>query len=424
MLSLEGNVKLTAIPDSFFDGIQNLQVVNLSNTRIRMLPTSFFGLSKLQALVLRDCPLFMDLPPEIGDLEHLELLDLQGTDVNNLPNEVGKLGFLKILRVSFYGPVECIKQVKLSQALLSHETISSLLLLNELSISARPGDPRWNNIAESVTEEVTYLKGLISLHFYFPDADILELFIRRSASWTLKSLTKFKFVVGLNIFHIVSEVPKEVEFDYDKEDRCLRYMNGDSTIHDAIVRVLNRASAFYLDNHFTVNSLSEFGLDNMKELKFCIATECPCIQVLVDANNDAESVLPLLERLSMHCLWNLKSICKGLVPRGSFNRLKSLSVHKCPKLTYVFTETLLDHFSNLEELVVEDCESVKAIVKTEADSDEGFSASLTVLNVMTVKHLPELRRIGNGPWSLLEQVNIYNCPKLNLGDFFRSAGAV
>ncbi|KAF7115771.1 hypothetical protein RHSIM_RhsimUnG0048100 [Rhododendron simsii] len=130
MLSLEGNVKLTAIPDSFFDEIPNLQVVNLSNTRIRTLPTSFFELSKLQALVLRDCPLFMDLPPEIGDLEHLELFDLQGTDVNNLPNEVGKLGFLKILQVSCCGPVECIKQVKLSQALLSHETISSLLLLN------------------------------------------------------------------------------------------------------------------------------------------------------------------------------------------------------------------------------------------------------------------------------------------------------
>lgn len=103
-----------------------------------------------------------------------------------------------------------------------------------------------------------------------------------------------------------------MEFDYDREDQCLRYVNG-NTIPDLIVRVLSRANALYLDNHFTITSLSEFGVDNIKELRFCIVSECHGIQSLIDGKEDeTESILPFIERLSIHCLWNLRSFCEGV----------------------------------------------------------------------------------------------------------------
>ncbi|KAL7219604.1 hypothetical protein ACSBR2_012626 [Camellia fascicularis] len=106
MLSLQSNINLTTIPESF-DGMPSLQVLNLSNTEIKSLPTTLFRLCKLQALILRDCLNLVEIPSQIGDLEHLEVLDLQGTEINRLPNEVGNLSLLKLLRVSFYGPIDC-----------------------------------------------------------------------------------------------------------------------------------------------------------------------------------------------------------------------------------------------------------------------------------------------------------------------------
>lgn len=96
MLSLQSNINLTTIPESF-DGMPSLQVLNLSNTGIKSLPTTLFRLCKLQALILRDCLDLVEIPPQIGDLEHLEVLDLQGTEINRLPNEVGNLSLLKLL---------------------------------------------------------------------------------------------------------------------------------------------------------------------------------------------------------------------------------------------------------------------------------------------------------------------------------------
>ncbi|KAI8010600.1 putative disease resistance protein [Camellia lanceoleosa] len=135
MLSLQSNINLTTIPKFFFDGMPSLQVLNLSNTGIKSLPTTLFRLCKLQALILRDCLNLVEIPPQIGDLEHLEVLDLQGTEINRLPNEVGNLSLLKLLRVSFYGLIDCCEQVeKLPPSLLSHESMSRLAALKELSI--------------------------------------------------------------------------------------------------------------------------------------------------------------------------------------------------------------------------------------------------------------------------------------------------
>lgn len=186
-------------------------------------------------------------------------------------------------------------------------------------------------------------------------------------------------------------------------------MNG-NTIPDSIVRVLSRANALYLDNHFTITSLSEFGVDHIKELRFCIVSECHSIQSLIDGKEDeTESIQPFIERPSIHCLWNLRSICEGVVPQGSFNELRFLLFHACTKLTYVFTNSVLRNLSNLQDLVVEDCASVKGIIKLEAEdySDEEIVVlSLPRLKKLRFQCLPELVSIGNGSWPSLEQIKI------------------
>ncbi|KAK3000842.1 hypothetical protein RJ639_021349 [Escallonia herrerae] len=417
MLFLQRNMNLRSIPDSFFEHMPYLQVLNLSQTGIMSLSTSLFKLHKLLVLVLRDCPFLLELPPEIGNLEHLEVLDLQGTEISKLPTEIGTLSALKLLRVSFYGPIDIAENVDLPAEFLQLETISRLLVLKELGIIVRLGDPRWDNCVEPVIAETADMKELTNLHFYFPHADFLDFFVRRNASWNQNCLTKFNFVVGQINNRVVSHLPVEVEFDFDQFDRCLRFLSGD-IVPDAVARVLNCATAFYLDHHFTVGSLSKFDVDNMKELKFYVVHECPNMHAIINGMGEVDSLLPSLEHLRLHSLWNLRSLWENSVPSGSFSELKTLSVHTCPKLKYIFTSSMLQHLYNLEELVVEDCGSVSEIIKSEVESYGGTNFSLPELKRMTFKNMPELICIGNGSCPSLQQINIHRCPKLkNLRDF-------
>lgn len=83
--------------------------VDLSEYKIKSLTSSLFKLHKLKNMILHDNPCFIELPHEIGNLESVELLDLQGTNITKLQNEVGKLSILRNLQISLYGPINNYK---------------------------------------------------------------------------------------------------------------------------------------------------------------------------------------------------------------------------------------------------------------------------------------------------------------------------
>ncbi|KAK4856861.1 hypothetical protein QYF36_022043 [Acer negundo] len=106
ILFLQRNYRLRMIPSSFFDFMTSLKVLNLSKTRVKSLPETLFKLVDLQVLILRDCERLVMLPSEVRHLKHLEVLDLQGTEINKLPDEIGELTSLRHLKVSFYGSID------------------------------------------------------------------------------------------------------------------------------------------------------------------------------------------------------------------------------------------------------------------------------------------------------------------------------
>lgn len=407
-LFLQRNYFLRMIPESFFDHMPSLQVLNLSKTRIKLLPSSISKLVNLRELILRDCERLDVLPSEVGALTHLEVLDLHGADISNLPDEIGELTCLRQLQVSFYGYVNRGKNIPLPPELISYGTISRLVLLKDLSIVVDPEDQRWSDNVKAFTEEVIRLKDLTTLHYYFPEVEHLECFIKVSPSWNDQNLRMFRFIIGHHVKRFVSRVPVDVEVGYEQHDRCLRFVNGLS-IPGAVLEILTRSSAFYLDHHCEVYSLSEFGVGNMNELKFCIISECPKIENIIDGMQVIGSALPLLEYLSIHYLWNLKSIWVGPGPLGSLARLKSLTLQTCPKLQYIFSPSMLQHLSNLEELLVEDCQEIKAIIE---DVTVEYDILLPRLKRLSLHYVPELVSIWKGAWHTLEQISIYNCPKL------------
>ncbi|XVF08869.1 hypothetical protein REPUB_Repub07fG0041300 [Reevesia pubescens] len=421
-LYLQETYELTAIPPIFFLHIALLQVLDLSHTSIKSLPKSLPKLVSLKKLLLRGCELFMELSPQVGKLKNLEELDLDETQIMDLPREIGKLLNLRHLRVSFYH--FCGKKKLKSSVLIHPETIANLSLLTELSIDVNPEDKRWDDSVEAVVKEVCSSKTLRTLSLYLPKFQLLD-----NTSLIYPSLSRFRFTVGHHKRRIISRVPHEVEAKFRNGDKCLKFVNGEN-IPIEIKGVLNYSTSFFLDHHSTATNLSEFGIENMKRLKFCLLVECNKMETLIDGEihyerkkddrseydpSSVEHVLEPLEYLSIYYMENLGSIWRGPNCYGCMSNLKFLALHTCPQLRNIFSHTLLENFLNLEEIILEDCPQVISLVSDASVkpsmSDKIFLPSLKRLLLL---YLPELVSISNGLLIApkLEIIGCYNCPKL------------
>ena len=141
-LFLQGNHHLRVISPSFFQCMPILQILDLSQTKIKSLPQSLFKLVQLRKFLLRSCELFKELPAEIGELCHLEVLDLEETEIIDLPVTIGKLTNLTNLKVSFYLPANGNRKNNPSGRIIPQNVISRLVRLEELSIDVNPEDER------------------------------------------------------------------------------------------------------------------------------------------------------------------------------------------------------------------------------------------------------------------------------------------
>ncbi|KAL1535645.1 protein SUPPRESSOR OF npr1-1, CONSTITUTIVE 1-like [Salvia divinorum] len=420
---LQRNKRLTLIQPSFFDNMPELRFLDLSDTKIRILPSSLFKLSKLKVLLLRNCICIEKLPPEIGELEKMEVLDLSGTELYDLPAEISQLELVSRMHLSFYGPDDESEYEHLPYQLVSPCFLSEMKGIQSLSISVHPEDHRWKKTVAYIIEDISKLEMLSSLHFYFPQTETFENFIEMSPSWNNQRLSKFDFTVGQDVKRIVSRVPDEVESLFSQHERCLRYVNGDKT-SSLVKSVIIRATAFYLDHHTDIQSLSEFDISSFRSMKFCIARECPKMRAILDEKN-ARGAFPCLEYLGIYFIWELRQIWKPLsqtsrlkrifkapIPVRNFEALKYLMIKTCPKLRFIFWESMLQCLANLEELVVEDCEGVEKIIEEESKNVKYQDNVLPRLRKLVLAYLPELVSLGCGVRMSEEKISVYGCPKL------------
>lgn len=79
----------------------------------------------------------------------------------------------------------------------------------------------------------------------------------------------FRFTIGSHIKRIIARLPIEALVKFEEEERCLKYVNGEG-VPTKIKELLQHATALFLDSHLTLTSLSEFGIENIRNLKVCV----------------------------------------------------------------------------------------------------------------------------------------------------------
>lgn len=430
-LMLQKNYSLTKIPESFFELMPALHVLDLSGTCIKSLPLSTSNLVRLRGLYLKECPNLEDLPSQIGALKLLEVFHLgRWTKIKSLPVEFGELSSLKCVFLTF-------ARLHVKEGNKEHEhnlkvrfpvgIISKLPSLEELSIYVEGGTGDWQQWHDEsmkvVVNELSRLEHLSYLDFYFPNAECLEQFLRKCRSWKAGRLTRFRFRVGNH-----QKERRDLwgfENDYEVCEGCLIYRGGayrDRNSLDAIGDVLGRCCNLILDGDHSVHKFSELGLENMNELKHCLISNCYQMETLVDVDEEEQKkcgFLPNLLELEIQGAPNLSGFWVGPVAPGTLSSLTTLSLMGCAKLKNVFSWCMIPQLSNLESLTVSSCPLMEEIVVIEeemlAQLNGGLDRRIVFpkLKRFLLSQLPELVHICQG-FSLpfLKKISVRDCPKL------------
>ncbi|CAL5378056.1 unnamed protein product [Camellia sinensis] len=423
-LWLHKNYDLMEIPRLFFEDMPLLHSLDLSYTSIKSLPPSISMLVLLHTFRLKGCELLMELPPQIGELGMLEEFDLEGTELMYLPKEIGQLISLKCFRVSFCGCANRYEEFKQMDSIIPTKVLSKLSELNELSIDVNPDADQWDvdvwdaNVKE-ILNELSSLQKLKILRLYLPSVESLQQLRWNNKQVMYPDLSQFGFTVGHHPWRIIFRLPREVGElfkKWEKSKKCLNYINGDGK-PSGITEALQHASVFFLDRHYTAKTLSEFGNENMVQLKFCLLVECNEFQTIIDGDSEyrwGKPVFGRLQYLGIHYMKNLLSIWKGQIDKGCLSNLRYLALHTCPNLINIFTPNLLGNLIKLEELIVEDCFKVRSLVSQELSDFKSSGYVLQNLKKMSLLDLPELVTISGGLsiGPVLESLVVYNCPKL------------
>ncbi|KAF3960753.1 hypothetical protein CMV_014557 [Castanea mollissima] len=342
------------IPDSFFEGLKDLKVLKLSVSTPGVFPSSLSSLENLQTLCLdgtvRDVTI-------IGELKNLKALSLSLYKTERLPKEIGQLTHLQLLDLR-----KCSKL-----KFIPPNVLSNLKRLEELYL---PDNVEWEVEAQS-TERVTamvseldHLSHLTKLRICIKNAKILP------KAMVFKRLESYRMAIGSTWLwnDEISETSRilklhDISFESDFGYKAL--LRKCETL--ILVKLKGVKNILY--------ELDSKGFQSLKHLTVQYNDE---IQYIIKSMGVLGSVFPFLESINLSEMINLERICHTRLPAESFHNLRVVKVRECHNLEFVFSSSMVRCFSHLQEMEIVDCKKMSEIIATErkeeieANSDENF----------------------------------------------------
>ena len=321
-LLLQGNESLNNVPDSLFEHLHGLKVLDLSYTGIMSLPNSVYSLENLNILSLRWCRKLKHVS-SLAKLTTLRKLDLGGTDISEVPDGLEMLVNLTYLNLEAWN----IKIMPLGiLPKLSH--LQYLRFSSQVTVKG---------------EEMERLKKLENVWVRFDDLYEFCTFIR---SFEKRQLASYQIQVGQSEEDL-GNLGKGVIFG-----KCNLGQSESSLVLPEDVQSLEIAECNDLTSLRDVPSLK-----HVRELKEIYLSRCKGIEhVLSSSVTDS---LQTLEILQLWCLDNLRGLFRkeraasARVPPNTFSCLKKIDIQDCPNIKKLLPPLL--HLRNLEEILVNKC---------------------------------------------------------------------
>ncbi|XP_059598364.1 uncharacterized protein LOC100251264 isoform X4 [Vitis vinifera] len=331
------------IPNTFFEGMKKLKVLDLSHMHFTTLPSSLDFLANLRTLCLDGCELG-DIAL-IGKLTKLEVLSLVGSTIQQLPNEMVQLTNLRLLDLNDCKQLEVIPRNILS----SLSRLECLSMISSFTKWAVQGE------SNACLSELNHLSYLTTLSIKIPDAKLLPKDI------LFENLTRYVISMG-NCWGLRT-----------KRALKLKKVNRSLYLGDGISKLLERSEELeFWELSGTKYVLYPSDRESFRELKHLRVGDSPKIQYIIDSKDQwflQHGAFPLLESLILQTLKNLEEVWHGPIPIGSVGNLKTLNVDSCPKLKFLLLLSTARGLSQLEEMTIKDCNAMQQIITYERESE-------------------------------------------------------
>ncbi|KAK6230576.1 hypothetical protein QUC31_002094 [Theobroma cacao] len=378
---------LREIPESFFEYMPNLKILDLSRNRIRELPNSISNLKKLTALLLCHCNALENVP-SLSKLQALKKLNLLGTSIKKIPQGLEMLINLRYLNL---GNTTQLK-------VIPHGILSKLCDLQHLIIYP----------ATSRAEEMKTLNKLEVLEVCFNHMHDLSLY----ASQRKWPNNDYRIFVRGNLTNCI--------FSQVGLSKSVAIGGSRMKIENSIILpsdIKGLSLSWYECDGASFNDI--VGLEDVTDLKICTIDNCNGLESIFSSRCAS---LQTIEILALEYLCNLKMILGESIPLepGTFSNLKTINISDCEKLKNLFSaKGVLQNLHNLEEIFVRGCKEMEEIIASEKEgmsTDNNVMFTLPKLKKLTLSYLPELKSICRTNEVMdcdsLQQIVISNCPKL------------
>ncbi|GKV44709.1 hypothetical protein SLEP1_g51868 [Rubroshorea leprosula] len=392
---------LTKIPESFFEHMSGLKILDLSRTKIEALPGSISKLEYLSALRLRQCTRLKCLP-SLEKLVVLKKLDLRWAGIEVVPQGMEMLVSLEYLDL-FCGD---LKEIPIG-------ILSKLSSLQYLVVTDWWGRPS----VKINLEEAVRLRKLEVLECKLDDMQGFNFFLSEFKNF--QSFTTYNLVVGTTI-------------NYSRDINNLKYkcrlVIGECDIGEQCIVLPDKLQ--HLRIHKCKNIRSSLNktvlLENATELGVCIISDCEETEHVVELDSSSSlSCKPVLDKLEGLYLWGLPKLwalvrVEGVAtPPRVFSNLKTLRIKRCSGMRKLLPLELLQVLQNLEVIWVNGCKQMEEIIASSdlnASSSDKFTFTFPKLRSLWLWRLPQLKSICSAKGVMvcnsIEEIWIRKCPEL------------
>lgn len=391
VFDLSGCKAISEIRDEAFEDMSMLQELNLSETRIKHLPSSFCNPRNLHSLVAKDC-INLESLPDLKSLSELVVLDLSGTNsLNEIKaeslNHMTHLRTLKLSKLAFeelsslsslinlhkLSLNDCsVMQSQTGGAVKSLPSLENLRNLHELSLrgfSSLMELPSLKSLihlevldlsktgVQKLPHEISELSGLNFL--YLPDLKLIQGVRwkdrkRLDLHWDQCSTESsdilsdsdakkpFLVVHSTEFFRKLKEDPKLLDTASKLFKRLI------FSIHSSKLKCLDKDDSqqmgelIYSDVYFKIKNFPPDGKDG----------QCMEIQGFksfpANVGNDIQEVLMDTEYVSLIENENLRFL-SDLKPEN-LKKIKGCWIERCTKMKSIFDETSTEIGERLESL--------------------------------------------------------------------------
>ncbi|KAJ7950941.1 Disease resistance protein [Quillaja saponaria] len=360
------------VPDSLFEETRELKVLDICGMMcVPKPPLSLHFLTNLQVLYLYWCKL--DDITMIGDLYNLQVLNLCKSDIKHLPEQIGKLGRLRLLDLDSCSSLQVIPPKVLSNLTSLEELYMGNSFVNWESCSSNTG-------TNACLVELMDLHRLTTLDLPIPKAEILPM------DFLFRKLERFRVYIG-----------DGWSWDGNYESRRLK-LKLSTKVGGGVRLLLQNAEDLSLDElpgvKNVVNDLNEEGFPELKHLSVQNNVEIHCIFNSIIPSH-AHCIFPNLDSLALNNLSNLEHICHGpsMVEVEIFCKLRNFQVNNCHRLKNLFLFSMIRSLSQLVEVQVSGCRYMKEIVISEKEDSLNVAVDgiqFPQLLSLTLQNLPAL----------------------------------